>query len=59
VEITVITAEDARVHFDGQLHADMIKGDKVVIRRMDKYVTLLHPSDHSYYGMLRDKMNWG
>lgn len=59
VEITVINAMEARVHFDGQLHADLNKGDKVVVRRMDKYVTLLHPRNHSYYAMLRDKMNWG
>lgn len=59
VEITVINAMDARVHFDGQLHADLHKGDKVVVRRMDQYVTLLHPRGHSYYAMLRDKMNWG
>jgi len=59
VEITVINAMDARVHFDGQLHADLQKGDKVVVRRMAQYVTLLHPRGHSYYAMLRDKMNWG
>jgi NAD+ kinase len=59
VEITVIDATDARVHFDGQLHADLEVGDKVVVRRMDRYVTLLHPRGHSYYAMLRDKMNWG
>lgn len=59
VEITVINAMDARVHFDGQLHADLQKGDKVVVRRMAQYVNLLHPRGHSYYAMLRDKMNWG
>ncbi|MCX7627561.1 MAG: NAD(+) kinase [Methylophilaceae bacterium] len=59
VEVTVIDAMDARAHFDGQLHADLEVGSKVVIRRMDRYVTLLHPRGHSYYAMLRDKMNWG
>jgi NAD+ kinase len=59
VEITVINAMDARVHFDGQLYADLSKGDKVVVRRMDKYVTLLHPLGHSHYEMLREKLNWG
>jgi NAD+ kinase len=59
VEITVINAMDARVHFDGQLYADLSKGDKVVVRRMDKYVNLLHPLGHSHYEMLREKLNWG
>jgi len=55
----VINAMDARVHFDGQLYADLSKGDKVVVRRMDKYVNLLHPLGHSHYEMLREKLNWG
>jgi NAD+ kinase len=59
VEITVIHADDARAHFDGQLHAELQKGDKVVVRRLDKAITLLHPHGHSYYTMLRDKLNWG
>lgn len=59
VEITLLRADDANVHFDGQFRAALEVGDKVVIRRLDKTVTLLHPQDHSYYGMLRDKLNWG
>ena len=59
VAITVKDAKDARVHFDGQMHADLQIGDKVIVRRMDKLIKLLHPRDHSYYAMLRNKMNWG
>jgi len=59
VEITLVRAEDARVHFDGQLHAELRCGDKVVVQRLQKTVTLLHPRHHSHYAMLREKLHWG
>jgi NAD+ kinase len=59
VEITLTHADDARVHFDGQLHAELVCGDKVVVQRLEKTVTLLHPLGHSHYTMLRDKLHWG
>lgn len=59
IEINVIHADDARVHFDGQLHADLKVGDRVVIRRARNTVRLLHPVGHSYYDTLRQKLHWG
>lgn len=59
VEITLLQAADARMHFDGQLHAEIRCGDKVRVRRLEKTLTLLHPSDHSHYQMLRQKLHWG
>lgn len=59
IEINVIHADDARVHFDGQLHADLEVGDRVVIRRARNTVRLLHPVGHSYYDTLRQKLHWG
>jgi len=58
VEITLTHADDARVHFDGQHHFDVRVGDKIVIRRTDNTIRLLHPVGHSYYAMLRQKLNW-
>lgn len=59
VEITLVQADDARLHFDGQLHAELHDGDKVVVKRLGKTVTLLHPPGHSHYEVLREKLNWG
>jgi len=59
VEIALMHSEDARVHFDGQLHAELNTGDKVVVKRLDKTLTLLHPRGHSHYEMLRNKLRWG
>lgn len=59
IEINLIQAEDARVHFDGQRHADLCVGDRVLVRRARNTVRLLHPQGHNYYDMLRQKLRWG
>jgi NAD+ kinase len=59
VEITLVHAEDAAVHLDGQLQIDLLVGDKVIVQRDEKTVNLLHPIGHSHYAMLRQKLNWG
>jgi NAD+ kinase len=59
VEITVVHAEDAQVHFDGQMQLSLLEGDKVLVQRAQNKVTLLHPEGHSHYGMLREKLHWG
>jgi NAD+ kinase len=59
IEINLIHADDARVHFDGQQHADLTVGDRVVIQRAKNTVRLLHPVGHNYYDTLRQKLHWG
>lgn len=59
VEITLMHAEDACVHFDGQLHSGLLEGDKMIVQRAKETITLLHPRGHSHFAMLREKLNWG
>ena len=59
IEVNLIHADDARVHFDGQQHRDMQIGDRVVITRARNPVRLLQPLDHNYYDTLRQKLHWG
>lgn len=59
VEVTLIHAEDARVHFDGQVQVPLQQGDTVQVERAENTISLLHPAGHSHYGMLRDKLRWG
>ncbi len=59
VEVNLIHADDARVHFDGQTHRDMKVGDRVIIQRARNTVRLLQPSGHNYYDTLRQKLHWG
>ena len=59
IELTLTYADDARVHFDGQMHFDLMSGDHVWITRANRPVTLLHPHSYSYYDTLRQKLHWG
>lgn len=59
IELHLVYADDARVHFDGQQHFDLQSGDYVWITRASRPVTLLHPHSYSYYDTLRQKLHWG
>ena len=59
VEVAVVQAEDARLHFDGQMQVALQPGDKILAQRAQKTVALLHPLGHSHYDMLRQKLHWG
>jgi len=59
IEILLLHADDARLHFDGQRHFDLRENDWVIVRRSKQMVRLLHPFGHSYYDMLRQKLHWG
>ncbi|EXI79352.1 MAG: putative inorganic polyphosphate/ATP-NAD kinase [Candidatus Accumulibacter appositus] len=58
IEIRIVHGTDSRVHFDGQVTVDLENGDCVRIRRSEYSICLLHPPDHSYFAMLRQKLHW-
>lgn len=58
IEILVRGAADARAHFDSHSHCELKEGDKVFVRRCPEKIRLLHPSNHDYYHMLREKLHW-
>lgn len=59
IELHLTHADDARAHFDGQHHFDLLSGDHIWITRANRTVTLLHPHSYSYYDTLRQKLHWG
>jgi NAD+ kinase len=61
VEIRLLERPDtqAQVTCDGVSLGEITPGDKLVIGPADMQVTLLHPSDHDYYRILRSKLRWG
>lgn len=59
LEVLLLHAVDASVHFDGQSHFDLQLNDWVVLRRSERNIRLLHPLGHSYYDTLRQKLHWG
>ena len=58
VEILMLRTAVARVHSDSHFHYDVQERDSVFVRRARYMVTLLHPSNHHYYQMLREKLGW-
>ena len=58
IEITLLGGKDASLHCDGQADFAMAEGDKVVVRRGEHRVRLLHPKDHDHFAMLRQKLHW-
>ena len=58
IEIMVLKAADARAHFDSHSHHEMKERDKIVVKRCPYSIRLLHPLEHNYYHMLREKLHW-
>ena len=58
VEITMRSAPDALAHFDNHSHFALREEDRLVVRRFDHCMRLLHPPGYSYYHMLREKLHW-
>ena len=49
---------DAGVHCDGQAHFTLADGERVTVRRAGFRARFLHPEDHDYFAMLREKLHW-
>jgi NAD+ kinase len=58
IAITIQHGKDASVHCDGQAHFELAEGDRVVLRRAAHRARFLHPDDHDYFAMLRQKLHW-
>ena len=58
IEISLVCAPDARLHFDGQPQYDLSEGDQVIVQRSKDSITFVHPPGYSYYAMLREKLHW-
>jgi NAD+ kinase len=58
IEITLLRGKDASLHCDGQANFPLAEGDRVVVRRAEHRVRLLHPKDHDHFAMLRRKLHW-
>jgi len=59
IVVTVVHFDEAQLSFDGQFQLGLEVGDKIVVRRAEKTISLLHPVEYCYFDMLRNKLNWG
>lgn len=58
ISIEIVTGRYASVNFDMQALADLIPGDRIVVRRSEHTVRFLHPAGWNYFDTLRKKMHW-
>lgn len=58
IELRITHADDARVHFDGQVTQNLQLHDCVRLKRSDYSICFLHPPGYSYFAMLRQKLHW-
>jgi len=58
IEVTIKHGSDARLQCDGQAQIDLTEGDRVLVRRAEHAVKLVHPPGYGYYAMLREKLHW-
>jgi NAD+ kinase len=59
IEVTLVQFDEAQLSFDGQFQVTLEIGDKIMVHRAEKTISLLHPGDYCYFEMLRNKLNWG
>ncbi|HLO68191.1 MAG TPA: NAD(+)/NADH kinase [Holophaga sp.] len=58
VDILMDRAEDAHLTLDGQLEVEIHAGDRIELTRSERTITLLQNPDHSFFGLLTQKLNW-
>ena len=62
-EIKLILAnenyENLQVSCDGHVILAVMPGDEVIIKKSPYTLRLIHPLDHNYFRVLRNKLSWG
>ena len=53
------STEKAQITCDGQINLGLVTDDRILIRKKDKVVRLIHPCKHDHYEILRAKLHWG
>ena len=61
VEIHVkdVNQAEAQVTCDGQINIGLQADDRIIIKKHEHLVRLIHPMDYDYYEILRAKLHWG
>ena len=57
--INDIYKDHAQLACDGQINVPLVEHDHIYIRRKPECVTLIHPTDHDHFEVLRAKLRWG
>ncbi len=58
IEIDILDVRDAAFYFDMQEYSIVQQGDKIVISPSEYSLHILHPSSHSFFDTISNKLNW-
>lgn len=58
IQVLVLTGAESVIHCDGQEFFELKIGDTIQINKSLRPLRLLHPTQHSYYRTLRNKLHW-
>ncbi len=58
IAVEIVSGKDASANFDMQSLASLLHGDRIVVRRSEHALRLLHPKGWSYFDTLRKKLHW-
>ncbi|MDZ4291793.1 MAG: NAD kinase [Hydrogenophaga sp.] len=58
VAVEIVSGKDASANFDMQSLTSLLHGDRIVVRRSEHTLRLLHPAGWSYFDTLRTKLHW-
>jgi len=61
IQVAVLGAGDGANHLtiDGQVGEDLEPGDRVICRRSEHTISLVHPPGSAFFDVLREKLKWG
>ena len=59
VVLNAATTTQTQITCDGQISLSIEPGDRLMIRKKERQVRLLHPVNHDYFKLLRAKLRWG
>lgn len=61
-EIRVVVGDQRNISphvtFDGQNHEVTTEGDEILVRKKKEQLCLVHPLDHDFYQVCRNKLGW-
>ncbi len=58
IRISADTDHVPLISCDGHVHLKTALGDTIRIEPLEKTLRLIHPTDHEYFSVLRNKLNW-
>jgi len=58
LKVAESNAISSKLSIDGQIHVDILPGDSITITQHDNELRLIHPIDHDFFSVLREKLGW-